>query len=70
MGEDDNRRKTWWCTVIRRGNFCFCYLQKKNYQINVTSHFMVFNKAGKITAMDAPRPSTPELKSLLEKKLK
>ncbi|MBV8254620.1 MAG: TlpA family protein disulfide reductase [Chitinophaga sp.] len=41
----------------------------KFYGINGIPRFMVFDKDGKIVTIDAPRPSTPELKALLEKLL-
>lgn len=39
----------------------------KYYKINSIPRFLVFDKNGKIVTVDAPRPSGPELKSLLEK---
>ncbi|RAJ85532.1 thiol-disulfide isomerase/thioredoxin [Chitinophaga dinghuensis] len=41
----------------------------KFYGITGIPRFMVFDKEGKIVTIDAPRPSTPELKALLEKLL-
>jgi thiol-disulfide isomerase/thioredoxin len=41
-----------------------------DYKINAIPRFMVFNKEGKIVTIDAPRPSNPELKTLLEKLIK
>lgn len=41
----------------------------KYYDINAIPRFMVFDKDGKIVTVDAPRPSTPELKTLLENTL-
>jgi thiol-disulfide isomerase/thioredoxin len=41
-----------------------------DYKINAIPRFMVFNKEGRIITIDAPRPSNPELKALLEKLLK
>lgn len=41
----------------------------KFYKIGAIPRFMVFDKAGKIVTIDAPRPSNPELKKLLEKTL-
>jgi thiol-disulfide isomerase/thioredoxin len=40
-----------------------------NYKITGIPRFMVFDKDGKIVTTDSPRPSTPELKALLEKQL-
>jgi len=31
---------------------------------------MVFDKQGRVVSVDAPRPSSPELKEMLEKELK
>jgi len=39
------------------------------YKVNAIPRFMVFDKEGKIVNIDAPRPSTPELKQLLENTL-
>lgn len=39
------------------------------YQIKGIPRFMVFDKKGKIVSVDAPRPSTPELKAMLESAL-
>jgi len=41
-----------------------------DYKINAIPRFMVFNKLGQIVSIDAPRPSTPALKELVEKLLK
>jgi thiol-disulfide isomerase/thioredoxin len=41
-----------------------------NYKITAIPRFMLFDKQGKIVSIDAPRPSAPELKPLLEKYLK
>jgi peroxiredoxin len=39
----------------------------KYYKINAIPRFLVFDQEGKIVTVDAPRPSTPELKELLLK---
>lgn len=39
------------------------------YQIKGIPRFMVFDRNGKIVSVDAPRPSTPELKAMLEEAL-
>ncbi|NML36123.1 AhpC/TSA family protein [Chitinophaga sp. G-6-1-13] len=39
----------------------------KFYDIKGIPRFMVFDQQGKIVTIDAPRPSTPELKALIEK---
>jgi thiol-disulfide isomerase/thioredoxin len=41
----------------------------KYYKITGIPRFMVFDKDGKIVTVDAPRPSSPDLKPLLEKYL-
>lgn len=40
------------------------------YKITAIPRFMVFDKLGRIVTIDAPRPSTPELKALIEKHLR
>lgn len=42
----------------------------KDYQIKAIPRFMVFDKESKIVAVDAPRPSNPTLKQMIEKALK
>jgi thiol-disulfide isomerase/thioredoxin len=42
----------------------------KDYKIKGIPRFMVFNKEGKVVTSDAPRPSDPELKKMLEAELK
>lgn len=42
----------------------------KDYQIKAIPRFMVFDKEGKIVSVDAPRPSNPALKEMIEKALK
>lgn len=41
----------------------------KYYKINAIPRFLVFDKSGRIVSVDAPRPSNPELKILIEKHL-
>ncbi|MNR51339.1 hypothetical protein D3C85_1710010 [compost metagenome] len=41
----------------------------KDYKITAIPRFMVFGKDGKVVTVDAPRPSDPKLKSLLEAEL-
>lgn len=41
----------------------------KSYDIKGIPRFMVFDQKGNIVSVDAPRPSTPELKALIEKLL-
>lgn len=38
----------------------------KDYKITGIPRFMVFDKKGNIVSVDAPRPSSPELKKMLE----
>ncbi|WP_164113039.1 MULTISPECIES: TlpA family protein disulfide reductase [Sphingobacterium] len=40
-----------------------------DYKITSIPRFMVFDKEGKIVSVDAPRPSNPALKQMLEKEL-
>ena len=42
----------------------------KYYKINGIPRFMIFDKEGKIVTVDAPRPSDPGLKRLIEQTLK
>lgn len=42
----------------------------KVYEIKGIPRFMVFGKDGKIVNTDAPRPSDPELKELIDTELK
>lgn len=42
----------------------------KDYKITGIPRFMVFDKKGNIVSVDAPRPSSPELKKMLEAELK
>jgi thiol-disulfide isomerase/thioredoxin len=39
------------------------------YKVNAIPRFLVFDKQGKIVTVDSPRPSNPELKTLLQKEL-
>ncbi len=41
-----------------------------NYKITGIPRFMLFDKEGKIVTIDSPRPSNPDLKTLIEKHLK
>ncbi|RXK86776.1 TlpA family protein disulfide reductase [Filimonas effusa] len=40
-----------------------------DYKVTQIPQFMVFDKAGKTVSFDAPRPSTPALKSMIESKI-
>jgi len=42
----------------------------KDYKIKGIPRFMVFDREGKVISIDAPRPSEPKLKELLERELK
>jgi thiol-disulfide isomerase/thioredoxin len=42
----------------------------KYYKIEGIPRFMIFDKEGKIVTVDAPRPSNPEFKKLIEQTLK
>ena len=42
----------------------------KDYKITGIPRFMVFDKKGNVVSVDAPRPSNPELKKLIEAELK
>jgi hypothetical protein len=40
-----------------------------DYRLDGVPRFMVFSKQGKTVSTNAPRPSTPELKAMIEKEL-
>lgn len=40
-----------------------------NYKVEAVPQFMVFSRDGKVISTDAPRPSTPKLKEMIEKAL-
>lgn len=42
----------------------------KDYKIEGIPRFMVFDREGKVVTIDAPRPSNPELKKMLQRLLK
>ena len=42
----------------------------KDYKINGIPRFIVIDRQGKVASVDAPRPSNPALKALLERELK
>ena len=42
----------------------------QDYKIKGIPRFMVFDKQGRVVSVDAPRPSSLELKEMLEKELK
>jgi thioredoxin-related protein len=42
----------------------------KYYKIEGIPRFMIFDKEGKIVTVDAPRPSNPEFRKLIEQTLK
>jgi thiol-disulfide isomerase/thioredoxin len=73
---DEARDKEKWLKMIKDENLGGLQLfasgwgdLSKYYKIDAIPRFMVFDKAGKIISVDAPRPSAPELKALLEKTL-
>lgn len=41
----------------------------KDYKFTTIPRFMVFDREGKVVTTNSPRPSSPELKKLLEKLL-
>lgn len=42
----------------------------KDYKITGIPRFMVFDRKGNVVTVDAPRPSDPALKKMLEEELK
>jgi hypothetical protein len=39
----------------------------KEFNLNTIPRYIIINKKGKVVNMDAPRPSDPKLKPLLDK---
>lgn len=73
---DDHKDKEKWLQMIKDENLGGIQLfasaandLSKYYKITGIPRFMVFDKEGKIVALDSPRPSAPQLKALLEKTL-
>lgn len=71
---DEEKDKEKWKQMIQDENLGGVQLFAKGwseitkyYKITGIPRFMVFDKQGKIVTVDAPRPSSPELKTLLEK---
>lgn len=57
--------------VVKNANFLLLNSEKsafvRRYQISSIPRFMLIDKNGKIISSDAPRPSDPKLKNLMEK---
>lgn len=73
---DEEKDKEKWLKMIKDENLGGIQLFAggwgdigKQYQIKGIPRFMVFDKQGKIVTVNSPRPSSPELKALLEKTL-
>lgn len=73
---DEEKDKEKWKEMIRKENLGGMQLFAagwsditKYYKINGIPRFMVFDRKGNIVTIEAPRPSSPELKPLLEKLL-
>jgi thiol-disulfide isomerase/thioredoxin len=70
------KKKPWKQFVARKGYTSIELLQEPNdemakyYDISGIPRFMIFDKEGKIVTVDAPRPSNPALKELIEETLK
>ena len=59
-----------WCSPCRKKILANGWSKiTKDYKINGIPRFMVFDKKGNIVSADAPRPSNPELKKMLEAEL-
>ncbi|NML21205.1 TlpA family protein disulfide reductase [Pseudoflavitalea sp. G-6-1-2] len=73
---DEEKDKEKWKEMIKKENLGGMQLFAtgwsditKYYKINGIPRFMVFDRKGNIVTIEAPRPSSPELKPLLEKLL-
>ena len=64
---DESKDKQKWLDFIKTGGWSKI---TKDYKITGIPRFMVFDKKGNIVSVDAPRPSSPELKKMLENELK
>ena len=74
MGISVDQYKSKWEAFVKKENLTAVQLLgtpeiRDNYQIKGIPRFMLFDKNGKIVTTDAPRPSSPELKSMIEKAL-
>src|SRR5690606_3679472 len=74
---DKENDKGKWLDMIRKENLGGIQLFAngwgdiaKHYQIKGIPRFMVFDKEGKIVTVNAPRPSNPELITLLNRTLR
>ncbi|WP_298709580.1 TlpA disulfide reductase family protein [Chitinophaga sp.] len=70
---DEEKDKEKWANFVQKESLGGVQLfasgwsgMTKFYGVNAIPRFMVFDKAGKIVNVDAPRPSQPELKSLIQ----
>lgn len=63
VAQDKPKWKQFICPDDFKSDLC------KNYDINAIPRFMVFSKDGKVVDLDAPVPSSGELKTLIEKNL-
>jgi len=69
------KKETWKSFVAKKGWKNVQLLSEydesvgKYYKIEGIPRYMIFDKVGKIVTVDAPRPSDPELKSLIEQTL-
>lgn len=73
---DEAKDKEKWLKMIETENLGGTQLfatgwsdMAKYYKVTGIPRFMVFDKQGKIVTVDSPRPSSPELKALLQKTL-
>jgi len=74
---DEEKNKETWLKMIKDENLGGVQLFAsgwskitKDYKITGIPRFMVFDKKGNVVTVDAPRPSDPKLKELLEAELK
>lgn len=74
MGISVDKDKFKWEAYVKTENLAGIQLRgtdgiRESYQIKGIPRFMVFDKAGKIITVEAPRPSDPALKQMIENAL-
>lgn len=74
---DEAKDKQKWSDFVKNENLCGVQLHAsgwsqiaKDYEIKSIPRFMVFDKKGRIVSESSPRPSSPQLKQMIEKELR
>lgn len=75
IGVSMDRHQSKWAEYVKKENLEGVQLFgdntiRENYKVDGIPRFMIFNRQGKIITTDAPRPSTPLLKTMIEDVLK